>query len=63
MDGLAVMYLADFEVWERSTSKRLPKAIDHAATARESIRAMQAQVGDLCLTGDSIAKNGLPVRI
>ena len=38
------------------------KADDYAATARESIKAMHAQVGDLCLTGDGIAKSGVLVR-
>lgn len=62
MDGLVDIYLADFKVWEAATSKRLLKADDYAATARESIRAMHAQVGDLCFTGDGIAKKGLLVR-
>ncbi|KAH7002113.1 hypothetical protein EDB80DRAFT_579091 [Ilyonectria destructans] len=62
MDGLVDIYLADFKVWETSTSKRLLKADDYATTARESIKAMHAQVGDLCFTGDGIAKKGLLVR-
>lgn len=62
LDGLVDIYLPDFKVWETSTSKRLLKADDYAATARESIKAMQAQVGDLCFTGDGIAKKGVLVR-
>ncbi|CAH0028222.1 unnamed protein product [Clonostachys rhizophaga] len=62
MDGLVDIYLADFKVWSPHTSKRLLKADDYAATARESIKAMQEQVGDLCFTGDGIAKRGLLVR-
>lgn len=62
MDGLVDIYLADFKVWNSSTSKRLLKADDYAATARESIKAMQEQVGDLCFTGDGIAKKGVLVR-
>lgn len=62
MDGLVDIYLADFKVWEATTSKRLLKADDYASTAKESIRAMHAQVGDLCFTGDGIAKQGLLVR-
>ncbi|KAK7420070.1 hypothetical protein QQX98_002932 [Neonectria punicea] len=62
MDGLVDIYLADFKVWGSSTSKRLLKADDYAATARESVKAMHAQVGDLCFTGDGIAKKGLLVR-
>ncbi|KAI8244824.1 hypothetical protein K4K57_003590 [Colletotrichum sp. SAR 10_99] len=62
LDGLVDIYLPDFKVWGTSTSKRLLKADDYAATARESIKAMHAQVGDLCFTGDGIAKKGLLVR-
>ncbi|KAK0641572.1 radical SAM superfamily protein [Cercophora newfieldiana] len=62
LDGLVDIYLPDFKVWETTTSKRLLKADDYAATARESIKAMHAQVGDLCFTGDGIAKSGLLVR-
>lgn len=62
MDGLVDIYLADFKVWESSTSKRLLKADDYAATAKESIKAMHKQVGDLCFTGDGIAKVGVLIR-
>ncbi|KAM7201637.1 pyruvate formate lyase activating enzyme [Rhypophila sp. PSN 637] len=62
MDGLVDIYLPDFKVWEPATSRRLLKADDYAATARESIKHMHAQVGDLCFTGDGIAKKGLLVR-
>lgn len=62
LDGLVDIYLPDFKVWSPTTSKRLLKADDYAATARESIKAMHAQVGDLCFTGDGIAKSGVLVR-
>jgi putative pyruvate formate lyase activating enzyme len=62
MDGLADIYLADFKVWETTTSKRLLKANDYAQVAKESIKAMQDQVGDLCFTADGIAKRGLLLR-
>ncbi|KAI0815506.1 hypothetical protein GGR55DRAFT_699348 [Xylaria sp. FL0064] len=56
------IYMPDFKVWSPRTSRRLLKADDYAAAATESIRAMHAQVGDLCFTGDGIAKRGLLVR-
>lgn len=62
LDGLVDIYLPDFKVWNPATSKRLLKAEDYAATARESIKAMHAQVGDLCFTGDGIAKSGVLLR-
>ncbi|KAI0205045.1 pyruvate formate lyase activating enzyme [Astrocystis sublimbata] len=62
LDGLVDIYMPDFKVWKTSTSRRLLKADDYASAARESVRAMHAQVGDLCFTGDGIAKRGLLVR-
>ncbi|KAK0620315.1 radical SAM superfamily protein [Immersiella caudata] len=62
LDGLVDIYLPDFKIWEPATSKRLLKADDYAATARESIKAMHSQVGDLCFTGDGIAKSGVLIR-
>ncbi|KAF2626755.1 hypothetical protein BU25DRAFT_431802 [Macroventuria anomochaeta] len=62
LDGLVDIYLPDFKVWKDSTSKRLLKANNYTATAMESIKAMHAQVGDLCFTADGIAKRGVLVR-
>lgn len=62
MDGLVDIYLADFKLWDSETSRKLLKADDYASTAKESIKAMQAQVGDLSFTADGIAKKGLLVR-
>ncbi|KAH7355077.1 radical SAM domain-containing protein [Rhexocercosporidium sp. MPI-PUGE-AT-0058] len=62
LDGLVDIYLPDFKVWNSSTSKRLLKADNYAEAAMESIKAMYAQVGDLCFTPDGIAKKGLLVR-
>ena len=62
MDGLVDIYLADFKVWNTSTSKRLLKADDYASVAKESIKAMHAQVGDLCFTPDGLAQKGVLLR-
>src|SRR5947207_14035091 len=62
LDGLVDIYLPDFKVWRDSTSKRLLKAEKYAETAMESIKAMHAQVGDLCFTADGIAKRGVLLR-
>jgi putative pyruvate formate lyase activating enzyme len=62
LDGLVDIYMPDFKVWSDATSKRLLKADHYAATAMETIKAMHAQVGDLCFTPDGIAKKGLLVR-
>ncbi|KAL1972890.1 hypothetical protein VTN31DRAFT_6432 [Thermomyces dupontii] len=62
MDGLVDIYLPDFKVWSTSSSKRLLKADDYAAAARESVKEMHRQVGDLCFTSDGIAKKGVLLR-
>lgn len=62
MDGLVDIYLPDFKVWKDETSKRLLKADNYAEHAMQSIKEMYRQVGDLCFTGDGIAKKGVLVR-
>ena len=62
LDGLVDIYLPDFKVWWDGTSRRLLKADGYAAAARESIRAMHEQVGDLAFSADGVAKRGLLVR-
>jgi putative pyruvate formate lyase activating enzyme len=62
LDGLVDIYMPDFKVWKDATSKRLLKADKYTEVAMESIKAMHAQVGDLCFTSDGLAKKGLLVR-
>jgi putative pyruvate formate lyase activating enzyme len=62
LDGLVDIYLPDFKVWGAVTSKNLLKADDYASVAKESIKKMYAQVGDLCFTADGIAKKGVLLR-
>ena len=62
MEGLVDIYLPDFKVWNESTGKRLLKADNYVETAKESLREMYRQVGDLCFTPDGIAKKGVLVR-
>ena len=60
--GIVDVYMPDFKVWEESTGTRLLKGDKYPETARQSIRAMHRQVGDLCFTADGLAKTGLLVR-
>ena len=62
LDGLVDIYMPDFKVWTKERSKRLLKADDYASAARVSLKLMWDQVGDLCFTGDGVAKRGLLVR-
>jgi putative pyruvate formate lyase activating enzyme len=62
LNGLVDIYLPDFKVWNNATSKRYLKADNYAEVARESIKEMYSQVGDICFTQDGIAKKGVLVR-
>ena len=62
LDGMIDIYLPDFKVWDRASSKRLLKADDYPGAAMESIKKMQMQVGDLCFTSDGIARRGILLR-
>lgn len=62
LNGLIDIYLPDFKVWDSITSKRLLKADNYAEVAKESVKAMHAQVGDLCFTSDGLAKSGVLLR-
>lgn len=62
LDGLVDIYLPDFKVWDAASSKRLLKAEDYASAARESVRAMHRQVGDLCFNSLGLAKRGVLLR-
>ncbi len=62
LDGLVDIYMPDFKIWTRERSRRLLKANDYASAARESLKLMWDQVGDLCFTGDGLAKKGVLVR-
>ena len=62
LDGLVDIYLPDFKVWEEGSGRRLLKAEGYAEAAKESIRTMHEQVGDLCFTPDGLAKKGVLVR-
>lgn len=62
LDGLVDIYLPDFKVWSAANSQRLLKADDYASVAKESIKKMWEQVGDLQFTADGLAKRGVLVR-
>ncbi|KAK9381975.1 uncharacterized protein V2V93DRAFT_366097 [Kockiozyma suomiensis] len=62
MDGLVDIYLADFKLWSEDASKRLLKSERYPEAARESLKEMARQVGELKFTGDGLAKKGLLIR-
>jgi len=62
MDGIADIYMPDFKFWSAERSKLYMKAEDYPDAAREAIRAMHRQVGDLVIGKDGLARGGLLIR-
>ncbi|MGD8396301.1 MAG: radical SAM protein [Candidatus Eiseniibacteriota bacterium] len=62
LDGVVDIYMPDLKLWSAARSRRYLKAADYPEVARQAIRAMHGQVGDLVLDRDGIARRGLLVR-
>ena len=62
MDGLVDIYMPDFKFWSTQSAKRLSKAKDYPERARQAVKEMHRQTGDLCMTDDGVACRGLLVR-
>jgi putative pyruvate formate lyase activating enzyme len=62
LDGVVDIYMPDFKFWEPETAKRLAKAKDYPERAREAIREMHRQVGELKFGLDGMARRGVLVR-
>ena len=62
MDGLVDIYMPDFKFWEPETSRRLAKAMDYPELAKQAIKEMHRQVGDLVFDENGLAVRGLLVR-
>jgi putative pyruvate formate lyase activating enzyme len=62
MDGVVDVYMPDFKLWTRETSRRYLKRGDYADVARETIAEMHRQVGDLVLDEGGMARRGVILR-
>ena len=62
MDGIVDIYMPDFKFWSAERSKLYMKAEDYPDAAREAIRTMHRQVGDLVISDDGLARRGLLIR-
>jgi len=62
MEGLVDVYMPDFKLWTREASRRYLKRADYPDVARETIREMHRQVGDLVLDERGLARRGLLLR-
>ncbi len=62
LDGVVDIYLPDFKFWDPRVAQELAGARDYPEVARQAIKEMHRQVGDLVIDEDGIARRGLLVR-
>jgi len=62
LDGVVDLYMPDFKFWVPAVAARLAHAPDYPAVAREAVREMHRQVGDLVLDAQGVARRGLLLR-
>jgi putative pyruvate formate lyase activating enzyme len=62
MEGVVDVYMPDFKLWTRETSRRYLKRGDYADVARETIAEMHRQVGDLVVDERGMARRGVILR-
>jgi len=61
-DGVVDVYMPDFKLWTNEASRRYLRRADYPDVARESIREMHRQVGDLELDERGLAVRGVLLR-
>jgi putative pyruvate formate lyase activating enzyme len=62
MDGLVDLYMPDFKLWDEDASRQYLAAVSYPRVAREVIREMHRQVGELKADEDGLALRGVLVR-
>jgi putative pyruvate formate lyase activating enzyme len=62
LEGIVDIYMPDFKFWDGKWAERYCAAPDYPEVAREAIREMHRQVGDLKINEGGVATRGLLVR-
>lgn len=62
LDGVFDIYMPDFKFWSTASSKRYCAAPDYPEKARQAIKEMQRQVGELVLDKAGVAVRGVLLR-
>ncbi len=62
LDGVIDIYMPDFKFWDDQVAAALCNAPDYPEVARQAVKEMHRQVGDLVLDADGVACRGLLVR-
>ena len=62
LEGVIDIYMPDFKFWSTVSGKQYAGAADYPEVAKDAIREMHRQVGDLILDADGLAVKGLLIR-
>ena len=62
LDGVVDIYMPDFKFWDPQVAKDLCQAEDYPEIARQAVKEMHRQVGDLAVDDQGVARRGLLVR-
>jgi putative pyruvate formate lyase activating enzyme len=62
LEGVFDIYMPDFKFWEEEPAKTFCSAPDYREVACAACKEMHAQVGDLVIDSDGLARRGLLVR-
>jgi putative pyruvate formate lyase activating enzyme len=62
LDGIFDIYMPDFKFWDPETARKYVKAPDYPEKAREALKEMHRQVGDLVLDENGVAIRGILLR-
>jgi putative pyruvate formate lyase activating enzyme len=62
LDGVVDIYMPDFKLWDEALAHRYLKARDYPEAARQAIKEMQRQVGDLHMDEQGVAQRGVLLR-
>jgi putative pyruvate formate lyase activating enzyme len=62
LDGVIDIYMPDFKFWDPQVAVELCEAPDYPEIARQALKEMHRQVGDLAMDDAGVARRGLLVR-
>ncbi len=62
LDGIVDIYMPDFKIWDPKLAHKYLLAKDYPQVARQAIREMHRQVGELKMDENGLAKRGVLLR-
>ena len=62
LEGIVDIYMPDFKFWNPASSRAYCDVPDYPEVARQALRVMHRQVGELTMDADGIARHGMIIR-